>query len=240
MNENTQKYLSFLVVVIVIIGGFLLLKNKVPKVEDTILNTEVKDDVVNPIDTTVPIKPIVDNTSGLTGAQKALLIQLQKTVDARDFESFANVLLEVYKKKWNGVKEFMALESKLYVYATNEYWVKGDLENSLRVSTIVYNKVPEGWRFRYLRILTLHKYGRNAFESGDLTTAENYANQILQMMYRPEGANLLADVYISKIETNMKDGNIDTAKQNLEFIWDFEVNQGRRDILIDLKRQLGE
>lgn len=237
MNENTQKYLAFLVVVIVIIGGFLLLKSKIPKA-NIILNTEIKDDAVNSVDTTAS-KPVVGNTtSNLTEAQKVLLVQLQKTVDARDFESFANVLLEVYKKKWNGVKEFMALESKLYVYATNEYWAKGDLKNSLKVSTIVYNKVPEGWRFRYLRIVTLHKYGRNAFESGDLATAENYANQILQMMYRPEGAHLLADVYISKIETNIKDGNIDMAKQNLEFIWDFEVNQNRRDILTNLKGQL--
>lgn len=240
MNENTQKYLIFLVVVIIIISGFLLLKNKIPKVEDTIFDTEVKDDVVNPIDIVVPVKSAVDNTSSLTGAQKALLVQLQKTVDARDFESFANVLLEVYKKKWNGVKEFMALESKLYVYATNEYWVKGDLENSFKVSTIVYNKVSEGWRFRYLRIVTLHKYGRNAFESGDFATAENYANQILQMMYRPEGANLLADVYISKIKMNIKDSNMNLAKQNLGFIWDYEVSTDRRIILDDFRKQLGQ
>ncbi|MEK7069216.1 MAG: hypothetical protein AAB945_00275, partial [Patescibacteria group bacterium] len=93
--------------------------------------------------------------------------------------------------------------------------------------------------FRYLRIVTLHKYGRNAFDVGDLKTAEDYANQILQMMFRPEGANLLADVYIKKIETNVKDGNTNLAKQNLDFIWDYEVSADRRTILEDLKKQLG-
>ena len=123
----------------------------------------------------------------------------------------------------------------MYVYATDEYWKKGDLANSLRVSTIVYNQVPEAWRFRYLRIITLEKYGRNAFNSGDLKTAENYANQILQMMFRPEGADLLADIYISKINTNIKDGNTTLAKQNFNFIRDYEISANRREILNELK-----
>ena len=90
-----------------------------------------------------------------------------------------------------------------------------------------------------MRIITLEKYGRNALNKGDLQTAENYANQILQMMFRPEGADLLADIYISKINTNIKDGNVSLAKQNLNFIWDYEVSTDRREILNDFKKQLG-
>lgn len=245
-NLNKQKYISFIIIIIVIILGVYLIWNgkKVDAPADT-TNVEIKDNINIPVDVVSPVddsgtNPTTDATqTNLTKEQQNLLTKLQKNVDARDFESFANTLLEVYKKEWSGIEEFKKAESELYVYATDTYWVKGDLVNSLKVSTIVYDKVPEAWRFRYLRIVTLEKYGRNAFGVGDLSTAENYANQILQMMFRPEGTNLLADIYISKINTNIKDGNITLAKQNLGFIWDYEVSADRRTILTDLKTQLG-
>ena len=237
INQNKQKYISFIVLILVIVLGiFLLNSKKADAPADTIGGVEIPDNTITtPINnggnTSVnPTNPVVE--------QKDLLAKLQKAVDARDFESFALVLQEVYKNNWNN-EEFTKLESELYVYATNEYWVKGDLANSLKVSTVVYNKVSEAWRFRYLRIVTLEKYGRNAFDAGDPQTAENYANQILQMMFRPEGTNLMADIYISRIKTNIKDGNTELAKQNLGFIWDYEVSQGRRDTLNELKKQLG-
>lgn len=240
MNKNAQTYIGFVVLVLIVGAGFFLLRDKKENIPIDVNNnvTEVPDNITPAPEKPIETKPDANKQTGLTAGQKTLLAKLQKSVDARDFETFAGILLEVYKKEWGGIKEFGALESKLYVYATNEYWVKGDLGNSLKVSTIVYNKVPEAWRFRYLRIITLHKYGRNAFEKGDLSVAEDYANQILQMMYRPEGAHLLADVYISRIETNLKDGNMNMAKQNLDFIWDFEVSQDRRDKLNELKRQI--
>ena len=242
--QTIQKYISFIVIILVIIlGAFLVLKGeKANAPADTwtsdVQVVELKDIATTPDKTEV--KPNINNTqTNLIKEQQDFLVKLQKAVDTRDFETFASVLQEVYKNQWSKIKEFEKTESKLYVYATDTYWVKGDLENSLRVSTIVYNKVSEAWRFRYLRIVTLEKYGRNAFNAGDLKTAEGYANQILQMMYRPEGANLLADVYISKINTSIKDGNTTLAKQNLGFIWDFEVSADRRATLTDLKTQLG-
>ena len=57
-------------------------------------------------------------------------------------------------------------------------------------------------------------------------------------MYRPEGANLMADIYISKIRINIKNNNTNLAKQNLNYIWDYEVSQDRRDELTNLKKQL--
>mgnify|MGYP001559440479 CR=1 FL=1 len=241
--QNKQKYIYFIVIILVIIlGAFLLWKGEKANAPADTVNVKIPDNT-----TTVPA--VNDNggnssvntpvgLTNLTKEQKDLLAKLQKSVDVRDFETFADLLQEVYKNQWNN-EEFTKLESNMYVYATDTYWVKGDLANSLRVSTVVYNKVSEAWRFRYLRILTLEKYGRNAFNGGDLQIAENYANQILQMMFRPEGANLLADIYISKINTNIKDGNTTLAKQNLGFIWDYEVSADRRTTLTNLKTQLG-
>lgn len=239
MKEN-MRYISYVILILVIIGGIFLVKSKkanapVDNIDNTVV--EIPDNNI----TTPPTPPATltpPDTDILTKEQTDLLEKLQKTIDARDFDAFANVLLEVYKAQWSGIKEFNLAESSMYVYATNTYWTKGDLANSLKVSTIVYNKVPEGWRFRYLRIITLEKYGRNAFYAGDLKIAEDYANQILQMMYRPEGANLLADVYIAKINTNIKDGNKNLAKRNYEFIWEFETSADRKATLDDLKKQI--
>ncbi len=259
MEQNKQKYIGVVIIILVVIlGAFFVLKGKkanapaapvIAPIAGTGVDTgvEIKDTVNAEVSPSIPvtkekpaeIKPIVDNTpSNLTPEQKDLLAKLQKTVNARDFPAFSSALLDVYKNKWGDVKEFTKAESELYVYATDTYWAKGDLENSLKVSTLVYNKAPEAWRFRYLRIITLEKYGRNALNKEDLKTAESYANQILQMTFRPEGANLLADVYISKIKANIKDGNTALAKQNLDFIWDYEVSQDRRDALTALKKQV--
>jgi hypothetical protein len=239
-NTNTQKYISFIIVILLIVAGVFFFKSKDAVAPTDNLATETSDPLATE-DTPTAVKPLEtpeDNTSDLLPEQQALLVKLKKTVDARDFESFASLLQEVYKNGWTN-QEFTALESQLYVYATDEYWVKGDLANSLRVSTIVYDKVSEAWRFRYLRIVTLEKYGRNAFSAGDLAGAEDYAMKILQMMFRPEGANLMADVYIAKINANITAGNTELAKSNLGYIWDYEVSDDRRATLTNLRTQLG-
>jgi hypothetical protein len=248
MNQNKQKYISFIIVILLIVAGVFFFKSKDAVAPTDNLSTETSDPLATE-DTPTAVKPLedaladtdtdVDTANNLTPAQQALLAKLKTAVDARDFESFASELLNVYKKGWAGVSEFTALESSLYVYATDTYFVKGDLENSLRVSTIVYDKVPEAWRFRYLRIVTLEKYGRNALNSGDLVKAEEYAMQILQMMFRPEGANLMGDVYIAKINADIMAGNTEQAKQNLGYIWDYEVSADRRATLTALKTELG-
>ena len=240
MNQNKQKYISFIVVILIIISGVFLLKSKSVIAPVDNIEVEIPDDVVSVPDKPAEIKPNTDNTqSNLTTEQKDLLVKLQKAADARDFDSFASALLEVYKNRWGEIADFKKAESEFYMYTYDTYFLKGDLANALKFSTIVYDKVPEAWRFRYIRILTLEKYGRDAFNAGDLNSAENYANKILRMMFRLEGTNLLADVYISKIRTNIKDGNTNLAKQNLGFIWDYEVSQDRRDTLTNLKTQLG-
>lgn len=236
INTNILKYIGVTALVIVIFGGAFYFKKT--EVAAPINGGEVTDPREG--ETNTPTTPeVTAPTNNLSTSQNILLKKLEQTVKDKDFENFALTLEEVYKNQWGGKKEFSTVESSMYVYATNEYWVKGDLENSLRVSDIVYGKVPEAWRFRYLRIVTLEKYGRNAFNSGDLVKAEEYANKILQMMYRPEGANLMADIYIAKIEQNIRDGKTDLAKQNLGFIWGFEVSADRAAKFEALKAQLG-
>ena len=63
-------------------------------------------------------------------------------------------------------------------------------------------------------------------------------NDILQMMYRPEGANLLADIYIKKIEINLAKGDKVSATNNLNYVWDYEVSEDRRDRLNELKQTI--
>ncbi|MFZ2205718.1 MAG: hypothetical protein WAV23_03955 [Minisyncoccia bacterium] len=253
-KQNIRKYIPIIAFILIIIGGYYLSKSKkveVKEVSPVIIN-EIKDQALIPepakvlaTEVTNPpevkdTKPVVNTpVSTLTKEQQTLLTQLKKSADARDFESFAVSLDEVYKNKYSEIRDFIKVESDLYVYAYDTYFQKGDLATSLKVSSTVFYKVPEAWRFRYLRIVTLEKYGRNAFDIGYLTIAEEYANKILQMTFRLEGTNLLADVYISKINTNIKEGNTDLAKQNLGFIWDYEVGADRRTTLTELKAQLG-
>lgn len=234
MNESMKKYIGIAILGAVVAGAYFILNKKeaMAPTEDPVA-VETQD-----ITDSVTEKPeISQEPSNLTPAQEDLLARLKKSVDDRNFETFPDLLLEVYKNQWKN-KEFIAQESALYVFATNEYWVKGNLSKTLEVSTKVYNKVPEAWRFRYLRVLALEKYGRNAFNAGDLVGAENYAMQILRMMFRPEGANLMGDIYIKKITDNIAGGNIDMAKQNLQYIWDYEVSEDRRATLEGLKSQL--
>lgn len=251
MEQNKQKYISFITIILVVaLGVFLALQGEKANnlSPGTGVFSELKDDInteaENPDKNTTitpektEAKPNTDNAqTNLTKEQKELLAKLQTAADARNFESFAEALLEVYKNQWSGIEDFKKVESGFYVYATDTYWVKGDLENSLKVSTIVYDKVPEAWRFRYLRIVALEKYGRNAFDAGDLAKAENYANQILRMMYRLEGANLLADIYIKKTEDAIAIKNKKAAEDAIAYIWDYEISQDRREKLIILKEQ---
>jgi hypothetical protein len=237
-KQKILKYASFIVVILIIIlGAYFVIKSEQANAPTNNVNIKTPDPST-PSNTSGQASSGPSATGNLTKAQNELLAKLQTAVNTHDFESFADLLQTVYKNQWIS-KEFVKVESDMYVYATNTYWVKGDLTNSLRVSTLVFNKVPEAWRFRYLRIVTLEKYGRNAFNAGDLKTAEDYANQILQIMYRPEGANLLADIYIMKIKDNIKDNKIDLARQNLNFISGFDVSKDRVDTLNNLRSQLG-
>lgn len=176
----------------------------------------------------------------LNEAQKKLFEDLKTAAQKEDYENFAKTLKEVYKNQWEGLKPFQAIESALYVLATDKYFQTKNYEKSLEVSTIVYSAVPLGWRFRYLKILSHEKLGRLALQKNNLAEAEKQALAILSMMYRIEGADLLGDIYIKKIRDALTKKDKKSAQDALAFIWDYEVSQDRRKILNDLKDQISK
>lgn len=176
----------------------------------------------------------------LNDAQKKLFEDLKTAAQKEDYENFAKTLKEVYKNQWEGLQSFQAIESALYVLATDKYFQTKNYEKSLEVSTIVYSEVPLGWRFRYLKILSHEKLGRLALQKNDLAEAEKQALAILSMMYRIEGADLLGDIYIKKIRDALTKKDKKSAQDALAFIWDYEVSQDRRQILNDLKDQISK
>lgn len=180
----------------------------------------------------------IDEVQHRQGEKETLLANLKSAGDREDYATFADYLKQIYEKGLYKDKDFESAESAAYVKATDKYYKTGDYEKSLEIATIVYDQVPAGWRFRYLRIVSLEKLGRAAFSQNDFARAEQYANIILQMMYRPEGANLLADIYIAKIESNIAAGDKTAAQNNLKYIWDYEVSQDRRDKLNQLSSQI--
>lgn len=195
------------------------------------------------------IKPPVDKeqqteTETETGQEidlstkDGLLSVIKNTGEQEDYENFAKYLKMVYERLWDKEEDFAKTESETYMKVTENYFDKGDIEKALEISSIVYDEVPQGWRFRYLRIRCLEKLGRDAFDQGDLAKAEEYAMKILQMIYRPEGANLLADIYIKKIEENLANNDKTSALNNLDYIWDYEISQDRRDKLTKLKNRI--
>jgi len=186
-------------------------------------------------------EPVEDDAGTQTEATKEqLLVSLKSAAEAEDYPAFAQRLQTVYEKGWNKDMEFESIESSAYVKADKTYFIPGDYEKTLEISTIVYNLVPQGWRFQYLRVLALEKLGRMALESpyggspAGRQAAEDYANTILKMTFRPEGANLLADVYMKKIEESLQTGNVQEAQAAYLYIKDFEVSEDRRARLNEL------
>lgn len=170
--------------------------------------------------------------------KEQLLADLKSAAEKEDYSAFADLLKKVYDKGWEQEKDFESAESEAYKKADKNYFTAGNYDKALEVSTIVYAKAPSGWRFRYLRTITLEKLGRIALEKGDLAGAEENALTILKMMFRPEGANLLADVYIRKINADISAKDKTKAESDLNYIWDFEASQDRRDTLTDLKNKI--
>ena len=231
-----RKNLIVLVVIVLVVGAvFLVPKKKViphetpPETKKTTDNQNTK-----PADK-IPPKAIVPLTE-----KEKLLANLKTAGDREDYAAFAGFLATVYEKNWAGDKDFETVGSAAYVVATDKYYRTGDYAKSLEVATIVYNKAPMGWRFTYLRIVSLEKLGRAALAKGDLASAQYYALTILQMSFRLEGSNLLADVYIKKIQADLEAKNKSQALADYNYVKDFEVSADRTDKLNQLKAQIGK
>lgn len=229
--KNKNKILIFIIILVagVILASIFILNKNAPtpnnkQAQEVKLKLEVEE----------------KDLAQLNEAQKKLFEDLKTAAQKEDYENFAKTLKEVYKNQWEGLKPFQAIESALYVLATDKYFQTKNYEKSLEVSTIVYSAVPLGWRFRYLKILSHEKLGRLALQKNNLAEAEKQALAILSMMYRIEGADLLGDIYIKKIRDALTKKDKKSAQDALAFIWDYEVSQDRRKILNDLKDQISK
>lgn len=178
-----------------------------------------------------------------------VLEQLKVAAQRQDYEAFAANLKIAYDKNWiadvrevneagQKLNDFILVERDLYVKET-EAFHKGEVDHTLRISTIIHKAVPQSWRFRFLRMRSIEKFGKDAMNTGDLIKAEDYAKQLLAIMYTKEAANLLADIYIKKIEQNIAEKNKEEAEKNLRFITSgYELSQDRIDRINQLKLEI--
>src|SRR3989338_4946465 len=177
-----------------------------------------------------------------------ILQELKQAADAQDYEKFAANLKIAYDKDWvheitetneagQGRNEFVNVESALYIKETERFHT-GEVEHTLEVGTIIHKAVPASWRFRYLRTRSMEKLGRDALQVGDLAKAEDYAKQILTIMYDAQGANLLADVYFKKLEADIAAKNKEQAVNDLNFIAQYQLTAEKQTVLNQLKLQV--
>lgn len=197
---------------------------------ETTENTQDTQDTQEIQDTQDQQDQVIDITT-----KQGLSDILKQTADQDDYENFAKYLKIAYQNLWETDELFSKIESDLYVKAAEQYFDQNNITRALEASSIVYEQVPQSWRFRYLKIRSLEKQGRDALAQNDLATAEAKAMAILQMLYRREGADLLADVYIQKIQANIQDADQQLALENIYFIWDYEVSDVQREQLTDLR-----
>jgi len=223
-KKNIIIIISVVVLLSLGIGGYLIYKNK--SVPQNTPNQEENNQ-------TEEGTPTFDLTT-----KEGVLAAMDYCGNLEDFDNFSKYLKEMYRNQWDKDPNLEAKESEIYMDVTTKYFDNGNIDEALRISSIVYAEVPQGWRFRYLRIRCFEKIGRDAYNQNDLTKAEENAMNILKMMFRLEGSDLLADVYIKKIESNLAQGNKVAAASNMDFIWDYEVSQDRRDKLNELKQTI--
>ncbi len=170
---------------------------------------------------------------------EGLLNDIRHATQKEDWDEFGKLMAHVYEQRLiEANKEFNKAESEAYVKATTYLDQEKNPQKALDVATKVYDLSPYGWRFNYLKVRALETLGKQAFAEGNAQLAESYAMQMLTIQYRPEGANLLADIYIQRIEKALKEGSKEKAVQAYLTIKDYEVSQDRRDKLNQLARQL--
>jgi len=223
-KKNIIVIISVIVLLLLGIGGYFVYKNK------SVLQNTPSQEAIEENNQTEEGAPTFDSTT-----KEGVLSAMDYYGKLEDFDNFSKYLKLMYKNLWDKDANLEAKESEIYMDVTTKYFDAGNIDEALRISSIVYAEVPQGWRFRYLRIRCLEKIGRDAYSQNDLVKAEDNAMKILQMMFRPEGSNLLADVYIKKIENNLAQGNKVAAASDMNFIWDYEISQDRRDRLNQLK-----
>jgi len=187
-----------------------------------------KEDEAKKVSEEAPLSTVDFSKAPKDLIREDLLVALQETGKKEQYEKFAEYLAEVYVRYPQGDKEFVKIESETYVRASDYLDKEKNAQKALDTADTVFKKVPFGWRFKYLKVRAMESLGRTAFTKGDLAKAEDYAKNMLRIEYRPEGANLLADVFIKKIETALKQEDISGAREYYEEIKDYEVSPDRK------------
>ena len=82
------------------------------------------------------------------------------------------------------------------------------------------------------------KFGRDALAVNDLVKAEDFAKQILAIMFDPLGVNLLADVYIKKLEIDRDNKDKIQAIKDYNFIIGYEMSEDRKARINELRAEI--
>ncbi|MFH1030178.1 MAG: hypothetical protein V1770_02870 [bacterium] len=235
MNQKIKLNLIILIILIAIAGGlFLFTRNKKNDAENKEENIPAENDSLK---TKLLIEPKKD-VENPEFSEEELADKLKKAIEEKDYEEFGNTLKIIYNYNWQDKKDLVALESKMYVIGTDEYYKKGNLEEGLKMANIISGKVFESWRFNYLKILCLEKMGLNEFEKGNYNEADKYAMEILSIEFRPEGVDLHARASIEKAKSAYKDGKIDEALSFLAKVEDYDLTKERREEIEKLKLEI--
>lgn len=183
---------------------------------------------------TIPPRTVIAPTAE---EKKNLLDQLEAATQKENYAAFAVILADIYAKGWQSDNEIMKAESKLYVKGT-EYFDQGLTDQAYKMASAIYPKVYESWRFKFLKIRCLERYGLKAFDSGDLVKAQDYAHQITSIEFRPEGVNLQAKIYIKQAEDALKKGDKEKAKSILMQSSGMEISEELRKKIDDMFKTL--
>lgn len=132
----------------------------------------------------------------------------------------------------------MKTESALYVKGT-EYFEEGLTDQAYKMANTIHSKVFESWRFKYLKIRCLERYGNQALEKKDYAKAKDYAQQILQIEYRPEGANLMAKIAIQEAQAALKKNDQAAARAALMVTSEMEIDPAFRKQIDEMMKSLG-
>lgn len=204
---------------------------------EEVLEEEDKEIVNNITPVPAEIKPVEEKPIYEKDSKEDIEQRLNEAKEKDDYQSFADALGVMYEKGFDSDENLVKIESEMYIKGTG-YFDAGEVDKAYEMADVVFGKAFSSWRFKYLKIRCLEKYGRDEFEKGNYDKAEEYAMKILQIEFRPEGANLLGDIYIKKIEALIIAGDKQSAQNNLDTIWDYEVDQVRRDRLNELKVEI--
>ncbi len=167
-----------------------------------------------------------------------MIADLTAALKAEKYDAFADLLAQIYQRGLQGDQDFTKIESQLYVKGT-EYFTEGLTDQAYKMANTVFAKVFESWRFKYLKIRCLERYGQLALDKKDYAQAKDYARQILTIEFRPEGADLTAKIAIQEAQAALQKKDMTAAKAALAPTIDLEINPDLRKQVDELAKKIG-